>query len=74
MAPQSVSLFKSFTIVDFKYFCSGTARGARVIILKENPFSFETFIREEGGGIDKQNSHNAGYPHYYTCCSKGDRK
>jgi hypothetical protein len=52
----------------------GTARGARVITLKENPFSFETYIREEGGGVDKQSSHNAGYPHYYTCCSKGDRK
>jgi hypothetical protein len=51
----------------------GTARGARVITLKENPFSFETYIREEGGGVDKQSSHNAGYPHYYTCCSKGDR-
>ncbi len=52
----------------------GTARGARVIILKEEPFSYETYIREEGGGVDKQGAHNAGYPHYYTCCSKGDRK
>ena len=46
----------------------GIAKGARVIEITEEPFSYRTWVRNEYGEIEDLPIHSPGGSHLYYCC------